>query len=318
MDSEALVQLALNTLSCTQKELALRLGVSPTQISKWKNGEHMSNDMEHKIREMVNIGEKDPSFVLWAGSFEAATKWEKLIRYLAVLADDSEETGYDTAPLTEDSDLLCWKTFHTLREMGVDLPKTFPDELDIDYEEGPDDMLDVLDRNPYASLIYKIFTSFTKVYGFYAAYVQELIFDDKLDLWESVGANIDDSLLELAAAKIDIEEVRDVASKFDEFRLSISEEYKKWINVVKKETFRAGVPLKAELLDIVYGSDEELREEAERESLGFNNQRLHPDIYMDELLRGMRVIHQVLPAILEKLGIDEFKLDISKLYTGHR
>jgi hypothetical protein len=35
---------------------------------------------------------------------------------------------------------------------------------------------------------------------------------------------------------------------------------------------------------------------------------------MDELLRGMRVIHQVLPAIMKKLGMDEFELDESKLH----
>ncbi len=44
--------------------------------------------------------------------------------------------------------------------------------------------------------------------------------------------------------------------------------------------------------------------------------RLHPDIYMNELLQGMRIIHQVLPAIMKKLGIDEkdFTLDRSELY----
>lgn len=137
MDSAALVKLALENLSCSQKELALRLGVSPTQISKWKNGDYMSFDMQEKIRAMANIGERDPSFVVWAGSLEAATKWEKLIRFLAETAGDQEETGYDTEPLRTDFDLLCWKTFHTLREMGVELPKTFPKELDMDYNERP-------------------------------------------------------------------------------------------------------------------------------------------------------------------------------------
>ncbi|MDR2209543.1 MAG: hypothetical protein LBE22_11295, partial [Azoarcus sp.] len=76
-------------------------------------------------------------------------------------------------------------------------------------------------------------------------------------------------------------------------------------------------PLGAELLNMVYDSPEELGLEAERESLGFNQGRLHPDIYMDELLTGMRVIHQVLPAILKKLGIeDEFQLDSSELRLG--
>ena len=57
MNSEALVQLALQTLSCSQKALAIRLRVSPTQISKWKSGEYISSDMEDKIRALVNLGD---------------------------------------------------------------------------------------------------------------------------------------------------------------------------------------------------------------------------------------------------------------------
>jgi len=39
---------------------------------------------------------------------------------------------------------------------------------------------------------------------------------------------------------------------------------------------------------------------------------------MNELLQGMRIIHQVLPAIMKKLGMDEkdFALDRSKLYIN--
>ena len=83
-----------------RQDLALRLGVSPTQISKWKNGEYMSQEMEDKIRAMINIGDKHPMFVLLAGSVEAANKWEKLIHFLAEAADENAETGYNTYPYT--------------------------------------------------------------------------------------------------------------------------------------------------------------------------------------------------------------------------
>jgi hypothetical protein len=93
----------------------------------------MSDEMEEKIRAIVNIGEKDPRFVVWAGSLEDANKWEKLIRLLADLALLGDETGYDTYPLKDEEDLLCWHTFYVLREMGVEIPKKFPQELDVDY-----------------------------------------------------------------------------------------------------------------------------------------------------------------------------------------
>jgi len=316
MDSEAFVQLALETLSCSQKELARRLGVSATQISKWKNGEYMSHEMEDKIRAMINIGDKQPAFVLLAGSVEAANKWEKLIHFLAEAADENAETGYDTDPLRDELGLLCWQTFDTLKAMGMDLPTTFPDELDIDYDEGSDYLWDLIDGNPYSSLIYNIFKSLTNVYGFYAAYVSDLVLDDELDLIETEAENIEPCLLDLAACKLDSEEIQGVATKFREFKYRVQTEYKKWLNIVKERAFRAGVPLRAELLNMVYKFDEELGEEAERESLGFNASRLHPDVYMHELLRGMRVIHQVLPAIMKKLGMEDFKLDESELWIN--
>ena len=68
------------------------------------------------------------------------------------------------------------------------------------------------------------------------------------------------------------------------------------------------------MLDLVYDDNEDLDQACERESWGFNATRLHLDIYMNELLVGMRMIHQVLPAILENVGLDKtFKLDESAL-----
>ena len=316
MHSEHLVELALKSLSCAQKDLAIKLKVSPTQISKWKKGEHMSHDMEQKLRALTKIGDLDPAFVLAAGSLHDAVRWERLMHHLADMANENAETGYDTVPLNVDEEmsaaLLCGTTFDVLTEMGIAFPKAFPKELDLDYEDLEDDEWEVIMENAYSNIIYRIYKSLNDVYGFYAAYVSELINDDELDLTGTPAENIEPCLMSLAACKI--ETSKEFAPKFNAFRHKTQKEYQEWLSIVKDRAFRAGVPLRAEIMGLVYSSDDALGHEAEAQSLGFNASRLHPDVYMNELLIGMRTIHQVLPAIMKKLGIaDEFQLDTSEL-----
>lgn len=323
MGNEELIELALGMLSCSQKELAVRLGVSPTQISKWKKGEYMSSEMEKKIREILNIGDRDPKFIMWAGSLKEADKWEKLIRFLAEMAVENAGTGYNTYPLQDEEDLLCWQTFYVMKEIGIEIPKSFPEELEVEgdyWDVGEDDdekdieMWGILENNPYSALIQNIYKSLNDVYGFYAAYIEDLMNDDDLELYGTAACNIEPCLMELAACKVEVDEK--LAPRFREFKHKLQQDYERWINIVKDKAFRAGIPLRAELLDLVFGTHDALGHEAEAESLGFNSSRLHPDVYMNELLCGMRAIHQVLPAIMKKLGIeDEFKLDESEFWV---
>jgi transcriptional regulator with XRE-family HTH domain len=54
-ENGALVTLALKTLECEQKKLAKRLGVSETQVAKWKQGESMSHEKQTKLRKLIGI-----------------------------------------------------------------------------------------------------------------------------------------------------------------------------------------------------------------------------------------------------------------------
>lgn len=327
--SQAWVELALKTLLCNQKDLTRLVAVSPTQISKWKSGEYMSTDMQDKFRALVNIGDNHPEFVLWAGSLEDAEKWDRLIHSLAEEARESAETGYDTEPLQDDLGLLCIWVSDTLGAMGVEPPKAFPPELEpylrgIDGsgdddadKDAPDfsgdELYELLDTNSYSGVIRAIFESLNDVWGFYVAYVAKSIDHDDESLFD-IEADIEACLMDLAACKIQVDE--GFAPKLREFRHRVMRDYEGWLTAVKKAAFRAGTPLKAELLDMVSDTHGELGHAAEAESLGFNASRLHPDIYMNELLVGMRIIHQVLPAILKKLDINDFELDESNLHIN--
>ncbi|CCN70186.1 helix-turn-helix domain-containing protein [Vibrio nigripulchritudo] len=319
MDSKNFVLLAIQTLGCTQKELALKLGVSPAQITKWKSGEHMSLEMEKQFRLLSGIGDRDPNVVALTGGIEQADKWEKLTKHLAEVALDSAETGYVTYPLADESELLCWSTLDTLNELGVEIPKTFPEQLDFDYcaedFDGIKDRIECMYReNIYSSLIYSAYLALNDVYGFYAAYISEIMDHGDMELMGSPADNIEACLLNLAFCKVGAD--NEMLPHFSDFKYNTLKDYKAWIEIVKNYAFNNNIPLRAELMNLILCDHDDLGHEAEAESLGFNTSRLHPDIYMNEILQSHRVLHQVLPVICKKLGIteDELKLDSSKLY----
>jgi hypothetical protein len=268
--------------------------------------------MERKFRQITGIQEHFPDFVLASGTLDQALKWEKTILLLGEFAREQAETGYDTAPLEDEPALLCWRTFSTLRSMGIPITRNFPSELEPLISDEPDDEdFDAAIENFYSGTILKIFKAFSDLWGFYAAYIVELV-NDNDELLE-IGMEIESCLMDLAATKIEIDNSN--APNFSRFRSETIKMYEEWLQTVKAVALRSGQPLRAELFDLIDNDHNALGAEAESESLGFNTSRVHPDIYMNELIVGIRAIHQILPAIITKLGIsdEELNFDPSEL-----
>jgi transcriptional regulator with XRE-family HTH domain len=309
MRNAALITLALQELKCNQTELAEKLEVSKVQVSKWKNDENMSWDVEQKITKLIKAEGLNPKFILMAGSLEDARKWEKLIVFLGDFAVDACENNIECERLLHEPEILTRNVFDLFSAIGVEIPKPFPIELDIDgnYDDwlsGDDNESTerrdlILHQNPYSSFIYKLFLSLTDVNAFYSTYMFDHIYRAN---GIKVGEYIDDYLLELAATKMVVN--KKFAPKFNTFVAKTKADIEEWIVEFKEELSNAGKPLEVEYMDLLTKSGHQLSIDVERVELGFSH-RIHPDIYMDELLTNSRRLAKVLPLILEKLGIKE-------------
>ena len=314
MYSESLIKLALLNQKVTQKALAAQLKVSPTQISKWKSGEMMSFEMEDRVRQLAGIGERSPNLVYLTGGIEQADKWNNLINYLAVNAIEQAETGYHTEILRREEDYLADRTINILKEMGVKIPSEFPDEIiipsdEIDqYSDADHEALMII---PIVNSISTAFLSANDVYGFYAAYISGLLAFEFTDFDpDDFTGQVYSELLAISFAKTG--EQSQFSPTFNNFAYDTKKILTKLIDSIKMLAMHNNLPLKAELSDLISGNSGWLGHKAERESLGYNSERIHPDIYMNEILCSHRLIHQVLPIICKKLGITPEELEIDE------
>lgn len=122
-----------------QKDIAEKVGVSTTQVSKWKKGDYISSIKEQELEELAGIIEYS---IEWTETVKTKENSDKWIKYVL---DCGKEVDH---PIALDSEIAL-RLLLSVSRSGVTLPQTppekrpedecFDDEIDgeslIDYED---------------------------------------------------------------------------------------------------------------------------------------------------------------------------------------
>ncbi len=317
--SKDLIELALKELKCNQKELAKMLEVSQTQITKWKAGEYMSWEAEEKLTEMLNLDGLNASLVLKVHGVENAKVWTGIINYIVHDACENSESGYNMESYTLiESELMATILVRWLVDSGFKFEQELPDDLkkaaemiplyesgleDVDYE----DIDNALFADLRCRLIRTTLSYLDDLYGFYSAFIYS--YSDEEDLYDKVY-EIETLLLDVAFLKMSESEEyfasNEIKCVMDEHRRTHYNIVENNLNDIKRTLIASGRPYAYEITGITCLEDfNELGAHAEVKSYGLTENKYHPDMYMNELIHGNRLLHAILPLICEKLDISD-------------
>ncbi len=185
-----LIETLLKTLNCTQTELAEKLGVSRSQITRWKQGDQMSGPKAELARNLLGWDDGvDPEGIRITRSLENYAKWKRCFYSIALHCrepDDYYSCNHKFEDLDEFWEGMYSETLRVLDEIGVRFPKEFPKKIELDrycdlmryynsedewheesetYEGGADEWFlrfeekikSSVKENPICKLVYRIY-----------------------------------------------------------------------------------------------------------------------------------------------------------------
>ena len=325
-ESKLLINIALTNLQVNQTSLAQMLGVSAGQVSRWKNhNDYMSLQMSENIKRLCNMQEIPTTLVIIAGSIENAHLWHRAISTCAEHAVEASESGYggDLAlghPLYDIEESVS----DTLYALGVTISQKMTNNVSklfagktsaFDIGEDPEAWETFL-SHPIVGLVFEILCNVVDIMAFHDEFISSLtsFSDETTEDLDDLERELRGAYTHLAAIKSSLDPIVAVnAAPFQKEWLTF---FAQKLKDVKTAAIALNLPLKVELMDLVTKDTGTLSDTITFEALGVKA-NIHPDVYMNELLVGMRVIHQVLPAILEKLGLlGDFELDEAAINCG--
>ncbi len=344
-DSSEYIEIALKLLNCNQKELAAKLGVSPAQVTKWKQGEKMSAEMQHRI---ITLADLDPNYehvasltklIALTGSIECAQAWVGLIEYLSDnLATETDikflcgtvvdakftvpeshapvvEPRYLWGELLDDDYVVSEQVVGLLTSVGLDLT-AFPSQFNLEWvnyeselRKDYDDILRIIESIPMLDLIQHMLATYYIVRDWVSTYIEPTLeaLADSVPLGNKVVVDFYGSLMPIALTKLPWEGLSCVPDTPDFAKAMMHAETVSASNVkrLKLLVAEAGLPFLAEYNDLVTLHRGHLEEDSLRTPLSNTPDEGHPDIYQNELLRKTRENNAMLRLVCEKLGVSE-------------
>ncbi|MCF2903263.1 helix-turn-helix transcriptional regulator [Pseudoalteromonas sp. OFAV1] len=322
MNSPSLIiSLALENLNCTQKELAEKLSVSQTQITKWKNDEHMSHSMRADILDLIGLSESthDLDLISFTGSVCEAERWKVLFDHIRELITLGTEHLYECEVLEDDEYGVPIKSIKILQRLGVDVPKILPEYIEskLMSDELDDEELEEILDLPFVKIIVCAMKALVHISPIYSLYV--LPIGSKIeDLGGESGFDeIYFSLLELAFVKgISNEQDYELYSSntFHTFQLEVLRFFDQNLYEMKKMACENNIPIEYDISALSNEPTTVLCEHLESLMLD-KYPRSHPDVFMDELLKKQRITLKLVEKIADEVGVSLSNEDIEELFN---
>lgn len=277
-----IIQYILDNTKLKQKDIAAKLNVSTTQISKWKNGEYISFDKKEELEKLAGIVEYNIEWTKVVKTQENSNLW---VEYLEKI---TEYCDYDVDVDKE----ITINLLQSIVEFGIYLPSKPPKE---DIESKIDD--DSISK--YFYLLKYAIENYSQISYWCDIFIKDY---EKDDLLETM-LEIHDYAFLLAIINIDenyLQKFKYNKTKFNTTKEQTKRELKQSIDAYCKEILKAGLPIITDYFDMLKRDPQWLEDEAMLHSnnycvdkyFDYNSRRIYDSLHIinENLLTLLKMI----------------------------
>ena len=247
-----------------QKDIAIKMGVTTGQVSKWKNGEHISNDRKKELNKLAGLFGDDSEWAVLVKNEENAEAWFEFFKY----KDQDQENPIFNY---EEEEISVPYLLILLSNLGVKIPKKAPSiafyEEVFDLEDGLIDEKDFdnsIDRNlDFHELISDVLDS----YGPTLEWSHLMFINDNINSDSLTGYEITDHSLDIGLASIDRDIFSDLGGDISKLETHIKETKVRLNTLIHRfcsELLNNNIPITHDYFELTEGYSGRLQNEVER------------------------------------------------------